>query len=382
MEGRNMATKISDRELEEMYDKGTFRLTQERNDFLLPQILDFVREKQWMNLHPEYQRRLVWDNKKRSRFIESVFMNLAVPPVFLFEWDYNRYEVMDGQQRLSSISDFYADRFKLTGLEKWSALNGRKYSELPQKIQRGLDRRRVSAVVLLAENLSQEEKKYDIRRMMFERLNTGGQNLKAQELRNCIYASPFNDMVLRIASNPTFNAVWDIPRYDKNIKSGQISAKLSANGLFKRMTDCEIIVRFFAFRKKSKIKGSVKTMLDHTMRDHMTISEHEASLLEAQYLDRLKTAIDIFGDQTFKLPNAKGKSMHSQPLYDAVMISIDRLYPERKKLLSKKTQIGAKLHKELENNKFHELITAKANTAASIRQRLDRVEELFRDSIA
>src|SRR5262245_40307540 len=99
--------------IEALYDSGEYRLTQERNDFLLPQIRDFVIEKQWMNLRPEYQRRLVWDRKKKSLFVESMLMNVPIPPVFLYEIDLNRYEVMDGQQRLNAILEFYDNQFTL-----------------------------------------------------------------------------------------------------------------------------------------------------------------------------------------------------------------------------------------------------------------------------
>jgi hypothetical protein len=83
---------------------------------------------------------LVWDKKKKSLFIESLLMNVPVPPVFLYEYDLNRYEVMDGQQRLNSILEFYENRLVLTGLETWSALNGLTYSECPPRIRAGLDR--------------------------------------------------------------------------------------------------------------------------------------------------------------------------------------------------------------------------------------------------
>lgn len=135
-------------EAEERYSAEDRNISQERSDFLLPQILDFVEQKQWMNLQPEYQRRQVWDRSKQSQFIESLLMNLPIPPVFLFEAEYSRYEVMDGQQRLSSITAFYANRLKLTSLEHWTELNGKYYSDLPPLLRRGLDRRRISAVVL------------------------------------------------------------------------------------------------------------------------------------------------------------------------------------------------------------------------------------------
>ncbi len=85
-------------------------------------------------------------------FIESLLLNVPVPPVFLFERESNWYEVMDGQQRLNAIVEFYENRFPLSGLEKWTALHGRTYADCPPTIQRGLDRRRISAVVLMAES--------------------------------------------------------------------------------------------------------------------------------------------------------------------------------------------------------------------------------------
>src|SRR4051812_15095269 len=143
-------SKLSPAEIEQKYDSGQNRLNQERNDFLLPQILDFVKQKKWLNLRPEYQRRLVWDRTKKSRFIESLLMNIPVPPVFLYETDLSRYEVMDGQQRLNTIVEFYDNQLRLSGLEIWSPLNGLTFQQCPPRIKSGLDRRRISANVLLA----------------------------------------------------------------------------------------------------------------------------------------------------------------------------------------------------------------------------------------
>jgi hypothetical protein len=371
--------KLTDRELEEMYQDGALRLNQERNDFLLPQVLDFVHTRQWINLHPEYQRRQVWPNKKRSLFIESLLMNLPVPPVFLFEVDYNRYEVIDGQQRLSAISGFYDNQYKLTGLERWPGLNNRKYVDLPPIVQRGLDRRRISAVVLLVESLSIEERRHDVRRLMFERLNTGGQNLNAQELRNCLYSGPFNDMLLHLAAQPLFNDIWEIPRYEDNIRSGHISSTLATNKRFQRMQDCEIVLRFFAFRKRSNIKGAVRKMLDRFMEDHLNVSKEEVEEFKTTFISCLEIAHKIFGEETFRLPSdGAKKGTLSQPLYDAVMIAIDRLYPQRERLLARANELKRRLEAALRDDDFYELVVGRANTADAIKKRLSKTEEYFK----
>jgi hypothetical protein len=216
-------------QIERMYDEGENRVTQERNDFLLPQIRDFVKDKQWLNLRPEYQRRLVWDVEKKSLFIESLLMNIPVPPIFLYETDLNRYEVMDGQQRLNAILEFYDNNLALKGLETWAVLNGRTYAKCPPRIQRGLDRRRRSANVLLAENIRDPEHSDFIRRTVFERLNTGGQRLNHQELRNSLYSGPLNELLVQLAGDRLFDEIWGIPAYEDHYRKleGYISPELA-----------------------------------------------------------------------------------------------------------------------------------------------------------
>ena len=195
-------------EIRKKFEETAFGLTQERSDFLLPQIIDFVAKKKWINLRPEYQRRLVWDVKKRSAFIESLLLNIPIPTLFLYERELGRYEVMDGQQRINAVEDFYAGKYALKGLEKWKELNGFKHSDLPEVLRRGLDRRRLSATVVVLDSTKPRPTPgagdNDVRKMVFERLNTGGQHLNPQELRNCLYAGPFNDLLIRLASKPTW----------------------------------------------------------------------------------------------------------------------------------------------------------------------------------
>ncbi len=73
----------TDADLEKLYDDTSSRILQERNDFFLPQIRDFVQKERWVNLRPEYQRRRRWDKKKQSKLIESLLMN--VPEITMFK---------------------------------------------------------------------------------------------------------------------------------------------------------------------------------------------------------------------------------------------------------------------------------------------------------
>ena len=256
--------------IREKFEKTAFALTQERNDFLVPQIIDMAKKGSWINLRPEYQRRLVWDVKKRSAFIESLLLNIPIPTLFLYERELSRYEVMDGQQRIAAVQDFYSNTYALSGLEKWPELNGLRHKDLPDVLKRGLDRRRLSATFVVLDSSKSKgpasEDAEDVRKIVFERLNTGGLHLNHQELRNCLYAGPFNQLLIDLAKSPLFRRTWEISakpqwktRGDKDLDL--VDEKGNQNKIFSRMLDCEIVLRFFALLEKEHLRGSMRSIL-------------------------------------------------------------------------------------------------------------------------
>lgn len=105
--------------------------------------------------------------------MESFIMNVPIPPIFLYENEFSHYEVMDGLQRLTAIYDYYNDSYKLEGLKLWGELNGRSYSELPEKVKRGIDRRYISSIILLQESAKSDEEAQKMKQLVFERINSG-----------------------------------------------------------------------------------------------------------------------------------------------------------------------------------------------------------------
>ena len=122
------------------YNSREKRIMTEINREKLPSFAEALKKPGYMNLQPFYQRRSRWDKQKQSRLIESFIVNIPIPPIILYEQNYNSYEVIDGQQRITAIRDFYENKLKLTGLEFWSELNGLTYEELNEVIQAGIDR--------------------------------------------------------------------------------------------------------------------------------------------------------------------------------------------------------------------------------------------------
>lgn len=376
----------SDRVIEREYEQGRLRVVQDRNDFFLPHVVDFIRGRKWGNLRPEYQRRLRWDNHKKSRLIESFIMNVPVPPVFLYESSLGAYEVMDGQQRLNTVVEFLSGDFNLNGLQIWPSLNGRSFSQLPPLIRRGLERAKISAITLTSDLAGRGDDSIDLRAQVFDRLNTGGERLNQQELRNSLYAGSFNKLIVELAGHPTFTSAWDIPGYADNMLSDRSpSRELRDNNLFKRMLDCEIVLRFFAFRDRKHVLGSVRSILDNCMKRNRNLGEQDIAELRHRFVSALQTATAIFDADAFRLPPSESKKQGalSRPLYDAQMVAIDELSDRTDEMLAHASQIVQNVATLTNpNSQAYELIVGRANTASAILDRIDRVREAILSALS
>lgn len=268
------APKATDEELNSRYAKGEIRIVTEQARYPLAGILQMLRETlpdesghgaPRYQLDPEYQRRHRWSDTRKSRLIESFLLNVPVPPVFLYERDLARFEVMDGRQRLTALRDFYADRFALTGLEYWSDLDGRRYSQLPSKVRDGIDRRYISSIILLKETAETEVQAGMLKKLVFERLNSGGVKLGSQETRNAVYSGPLNTLCLQLSENQSFRRMWGIPLDpdaagrdgDEDAEDMLDEATASGMRMFQKMEDVELVLRFFAYRQIREFKAGL-----------------------------------------------------------------------------------------------------------------------------
>jgi hypothetical protein len=112
---------VSDAAISEKYVRGEVRIVTEQARYPLNTIASMVGSSSY-TLSPEYQRRRRWSAVRQSRLIESLIMNVPVPPIFLYEYEFSKYEVMDGQQRLTAIHDFYNNKYALAELTQWPEL--------------------------------------------------------------------------------------------------------------------------------------------------------------------------------------------------------------------------------------------------------------------
>ncbi|MGO3890878.1 MAG: DUF262 domain-containing protein [Paenalcaligenes sp.] len=378
----NHEIESSNESIEDQIVKQPFRVIYQTNNFFLPQIKDLISTGEDVNLRPEYQRRLRWSTQQKSLLIESLLLNVPVPPVFFYENDLARYEVMDGQQRLNSIKEFLNNEFTLRGLQIIPALNGKNYTRLPPKVKRSLDRASISAIILLQESQSKVKKPnsthiYELRRFVFERLNTGGKRLTAQEIRNAVYGGHFNNLVVELSRDSTFTKIWGIPPYEpKEYGDYYEEESRQKNSLYKTMGDCQLVLRYFALIDDSYITGSLRSMLDRCMERNLNKTEQECLELGNKYRTTLNLANEIFDEKPFSLKFSDEEYRPLAGIYDGIMIALSEILDHEKKLIENKNEIQEnylKLLNESERGAF----TGVASTSKDVKERISEFRQLF-----
>ncbi len=380
----------SDDEINRKYRKGEVRIVTEQARYPLPSIEGMIKSGQY-NLNPEFQRRHRWYNKKKSQLIESFIMNVPIPPIFLYEDSYAHYEVMDGLQRLTAIYDFYTNQLKLEGLQEWPELNGCQYSELPEQIKYGIDRRYLSSIILLYETSKNEAEAKKLKRLVFKRINSGGVELTPQESRHALYNGPLNQLCHQLSRNRYLCRLWHIPEptEDETKHPPKKRPRLQKNKLYQRMEDVELVLRFFAYRQRLNHPwNSLKDYLDDFLNHGNRLPPEVLKQFEGLFKQTIELVYQTFGEKAFhpRRQTKNGKWVwHHHPakaVYDPLMYVFSQHLGKAKEIRQHRRQFKAgleKLYKDAENQEI--LQWKKRRTAEDMQAMNALFEKLVTDII-
>jgi len=223
------------------YDPDKIRV--DTKSFSLHQIYDMISRGD-INLTPDFQRNLVWDNQRKSRLIESILMRIPLPMFYFAQDEEGRISVVDGLQRLSTIRDFMDNKFQLSKLEYLGEkCNGKVYAHkdpkkaIDAKYYRWFNMTQITVNVI--DPSSPFKLKYDI----FRRINTGGLPLNAQEIRNCLSSDELRKALREMANLSSFKEATGY-----SIKDVRMEAQ-------------ELALRFIMFHRKY---GADKTLNNYS----------------------------------------------------------------------------------------------------------------------
>ncbi len=359
---------MSDEEINAKYKRGEIRIVTEQARYPVKSIKSMLDSGDYL-LNPEYQRRKRWNNGKKSRLIESFIMNVPLPPVFLYEYDYSKYEVMDGLQRLTTIYDFYSGSFALESMGYWKELEGKKYNELPEEIQKGIDRRYLSSIVLLQETAKSPEEAEELKQIVFERLNSGGEKLTAQETRNALYNGDFNRLCIKLSENNKFKVMWGIPLDDD---------ELLGNEAYRKMDDVELVLRFFAYRFIDILTVTVEDFLDDYLKNANSYSQETLGRLEELFNNTVDTVYGIFGEEAFFSPKYERRMTKPQKtIYDPLMQSIAKHIQSKDQLLKNANVIKSSKYNNPTEIDGERLFYGRNTSPTVVKQRIEYFDNLI-----
>lgn len=253
-------------------------------DITIMQLLSMIEEGM-IDIAPEYQRHFVWDEVRQSQLIESFFLGIPVPNVFMATNKDSSWEVVDGLQRLTTIVNFIGNdslikktnakgcKLKIKGLEKIDYLNGCYFEDLPQSIQLMFKTRPFRVTVL------NDRSDFEVRYDLFERLNTGGVTLHAQEIRNCVYLGPFKEFIQECSESKNFLSVVKMTK----------NAELTGNRE-------ELVLKFFAYYEDRELFiHSVKRFLNDFM-EKKTKKFEELKEYSSLFIETFKVLDELLPD--------------------------------------------------------------------------------------
>jgi len=317
-----------------------------------------------LDIQPDFQRHFVWDVTKASRLIESAFLEIPLPVVYLSEEKDGKIYVIDGQQRLTSFFSFIDGKFptgkefKLTGLKVFDEHNGKSFKEIDEGLQDRVRDCTIHTITFMKE--SQPDIKFEI----FERLNAGAVSLNDQELRNCIYRGPYNELLKQLSTDNDFKYLMGLKNPDK------------------RMRDVELVLRFAAFFHATylKYKPPIRKFLNQDMEKFRNIQQTDADALKKAFKNAvsiIKSLLDTHAFKRFYRGDEKNQNGSWEPkkfnasLYDILMYSFSQ--EDKNKVYRNLDSIREALVHLMSNDKdFIDAIELSTSSIQAVTKRFDK----------
>lgn len=335
------------------------RLHTETYDFSISTLIDQLNK--GSIIVPDFQRKYVWNRSQASRLIESLIIQCPIPVIYFNQERDERFSVIDGNQRLTSIRLFVNDEFELQGLSAYPELEGMKFSELDPRFKRHILNRTLRCIAILKETHPQI--KFDV----FERINTGAVQLNPQEVRHGVYHGELMKLIDKLSSEK----IWK---------------EISGHKDDQRMKGGELVLRFFALLyDQENYKKPLKKFLNDFCEKYKNISEEDILNWKTTFVNTINCINYVFGKNAFRIidenGNASVKNVNSA-LFDAVMVAFARAEITKNSLERRDVpKFLNKFAKLISASKFKESISSGTSATTSVNYRIDTMVRLVEQEL-
>ncbi|HAY3539483.1 TPA: DUF262 domain-containing protein [Elizabethkingia anophelis] len=339
------------------------------------QLVELLEDKQI--LIPKYQRLPnLWNNTKKSRFIESLMLDLPIPLFYFDEGDNKKWYVVDGLQRMSTLEHFMLgtgevgknnSQLKLENLEFLTEYNHKTWDDLPKDIKRRINSNQVT--INLIGKGTPDEVKYTI----FSRINQGDVPLTSQEIRTALFQGYRVDFLEKLVSKET-----EVGQLFHKVTSGSIKTR--------RQEDLDFVSRFVSFyiQGYSNYEPDMDRFITTGTK---LIPENEVE--REKILSSFKNALDIswkiFGNDSFRKRQSinDGRKPINKPLFEIISTVFSKLNElETKKLLKNKEEfVNSFIKLQNDNKRFWNAITTGTATKDNVNLRNKEFSEFVNNFI-
>ena len=320
-----------------------------------------------IDLNPDFQRHAnLWSPTSMSRLIESILLKLPLPIFYFDVSDPGRWIVVDGLQRLSTIKKFVVDKkLKLKNLEFLKELEGKSYDDLERNLKRIIDETQIVTYQIEA----QTPKK--VRYSIFNRINTGGLSLNAQEIRQALNQKGNGIKFLgKCSEEEIFKRVVSVPS--------------------KRMLDRELILRFVAFKLTPYASldfpfSNMGEFLDESMEKLDSTDLEELEILRKDLLDTLIFSEKVLGENhhfSRAIADDRRTNTLNRSLFDVITVCFSKI-KDKNNFLNKKELFRKKLITLMQDEKseFFKSITEGTSSKNAIETRFRIMNTLIEEVI-
>lgn len=300
---------------------------------------------------PEYQRDFVWDEERQSKFVESVILGLPIPFIFVAQIkETGRFEIVDGSQRIRTLTAFLQNALTLHRLERLDSLNGFKFNDLSLPRQRKFKNTPIRMIVLT------DKASERVRNDMFERINRGSELLKDMEKRKGIYKGPFNSFIYEVCeTNAKFIAITPVVKWLKNRQEHQ-----------------ELLLRFFALAEHYETYPQY-TGISKFLDSYLDDKNKTFTVEEKTQKEKVFNKVIDFVEENFEFGFAKSKVPQVSRVYFEA-ISVGTYYALKANPELKTTKM--KTSRWTKSSEFKEIISGKYEThnPKRIKERIEFVK--------